>query len=240
MLRAAQAEKLADRSVTWRESLSKVPKDLPLFLVANEFFDALPIHQFIRREARWHERMIGADSDALVFVATLEGVPDSAVPAQFREGPEGAMFETSPVSQAIAQDIAQRIVQTGGVALIIDYGHAASSLGDTLQAVKAHRYADPLAEPGEADLTAHVDFESLAGPVCAAGAAVCGPVTQAAFLEALGIHHRAERLTAAAPQERAAIDAAIDRLVGEGQMGTLFKILAIAERGAPMLPGFPC
>jgi NADH dehydrogenase [ubiquinone] 1 alpha subcomplex assembly factor 7 len=239
VLRAAQGETLADRSVTWRESLSEVPKDLPLFLVANEFFDALPIHQFIRKQARWHERMIRADGDALVFVAAPETVPDSAVPAQFREGPDGAMFETSPASQAIAQDIAHRIAQTGGVALIIDYGHAPSALGDTFQAVKAHRYADPLAEPGEADLTAHVDFGALAAAAREQHAQVSGPVTQAAFLAALGIHLRAERLKHASPEKASEVDAALDRLTKPAQMGTLFKVMAITAPSAAPPLAFP-
>lgn len=240
VLRARQAEALADFDIAWALSLGGVANDGPLFLVANEFFDALPIRQFIRMGGGWHERMIGADGDKLVFLAAPDPVPGSVISAPLREAPEGAVFEISPAAQAIAQDIGHRIARHGGVALIADYGHAASALGDTLQALKAHRYADPLDEPGEADLTAHVDFASLAGAAREAGADVRGPTTQAAFLEALGIRGRAERLKTAAPEESPAIDAAIDRLLGEGQMGTLFKILAIAEGGAPGLPGFPC
>jgi NADH dehydrogenase [ubiquinone] 1 alpha subcomplex assembly factor 7 len=148
------------------------------------------------------------------------------------------VFETSPASQSLPREIGRRIAQSGGVALIVDYGHRESGLGDTFQAVRAHRYTDPLAEPGEADLTFHVDFAALATAARDEGASVSGPVTQAAFLEALGIAARAERLKAAAPQHAAETDAAIDRLTNPAQMGMLFKVMALASPGAPPPPGF--
>jgi SAM-dependent MidA family methyltransferase len=148
------------------------------------------------------------------------------------------VFETSPTSQAIVREIAQRIAEQGGVALIVDYGHAESGLADTFQAVKENRYADPLAEPGEADLTFHVDFAALAGAAMEAGAHICGPQTQGAFLEALGIGARAVRLKQAAPDQADEIDAAIDRLVNPAQMGALFKVVALTSASASTLPGF--
>ena len=239
-LRAIQAKALADVRASWGGSLDEVPHDAPLFLVANEFFDALAIRQFVRMNDGWHERMIAADGEELIFATSPDSVPDLAVPAELRGAREGAIFETSSASRAIVQEIGRRIAEQGGAALIIDYGHAASGLGDTFQAVKAHRYADPLAEPGEADLTAHVDFGALAAAAREEGAAVFGPAGQGAFLDSLGIRQRAERLKASAPHEAAAIEAAIDRLTGTEQMGTLFKVLALAAPGTPMLPGFPC
>jgi NADH dehydrogenase [ubiquinone] 1 alpha subcomplex assembly factor 7 len=240
-LRAVQARTLGDAPVTWRQDLREIPDDAPLFLIANEFFDALPAHQFMRSERGWHERMVAAKGDALSFALAPDPVPAAFAPAHLRDAPVGAIFEMSPASRAIAQEIGRRLAEkSGGVALILDYGHAASGLGDTFQAVKAQRYADPLAEPGEADLTFHVDFAVLAGAAKQEGARVFGPITQAAFLESLGIRARGQRLKAAAPGHASALESAIDRLTGAEQMGTLFKVLALAAPDTPPLPGFPC
>jgi len=239
VLRAAQAKTLRDVRVAWRQDLRDIADGAPLFLIANEFFDVLPVHQFVRLRGRWHERTVSADGDALMFTATPDPVPAPFIPAELGNAPDGSVFETSPPSQALAQEIGRRVARNGSVALILDYGHATSGLGDTFQAVKAHRYADPLAQPGEADLTAHVDFAALAAAARAERARVSGPIAQGAFLEALGIDARAERLKSAAPEEAAEIDAAIDRLTGQEQMGTLFKVMAIAAPDTPPLPGFP-
>jgi NADH dehydrogenase [ubiquinone] 1 alpha subcomplex assembly factor 7 len=239
-LRAAQEKTLEHMPVAWARELGDVPDDVPLFLIANEFFDALPVHQFIRAGGAWRERMVSATGEDLIFAAAPDAIAPSFVPAQLRDANEGAIFETSPSSQALARDIARRIAQTGGVALILDYGHSAFGLGDTLQAVKAHRQVEPLDEPGEADLTCHVDFAALAAAARAQRAQIFGPLTQAAFLESLGIRARAQALKSAAPQQAAAIDAALDRLVRAEQMGMLFKVLALAAPDTPPLPGFPC
>jgi SAM-dependent MidA family methyltransferase len=238
ILRDVQAKTLAGIDVIWVQDLREVPNDAPLFLIANEFFDALPIHQFVRLGGRWHERMVGAEGEELIFVAAPDSVPDSFVPV--RDAPEGSVFETSPGTQALAQEIGHRIAQSGGAALIVDYGHAESAPGETLQAVKAHAYADPLCEPGEADLTAHVDFAALSTAARAADAHVLGPVSQSSFLDSLGIGVRAERLKTVVPGEAAAIDVAVDRLVNPRQMGTLFKVLAISDGYFRELPGFSC
>ena len=251
-LRAVQAQTLAGLRVEWRNHLSEAPRDAPLFLVANEFFDALPARQFVRTERGWHERMVTADGDALMFALAPAPTPSALFPPPFtgkanrgavegaRDVPIGAVFETSAASQAIAKDIAQRISTRGGVALIVDYGHFETGFGDTLQAVKDNNYADPLAEPGEADLTFHVDFAALAKAAVEAGAHVCRALTQAALLEALGISARASRLRQAAPQHASGVDAAVERLTDSAQMGTLFKALAICEAGSPGVPGFSC
>jgi NADH dehydrogenase [ubiquinone] 1 alpha subcomplex assembly factor 7 len=239
-LRAIQARTLENHEVQWAATLGEVPNDAPLFLVANEFFDALPARQFIRSTQGWHERLVSADGEALVFAATPDTVPQAFISAPLRDASVGAVFETSPASQSLAQEIGQRIARQDGLALIIDYGHAMSALGDTFQAVKAHAYADPLAEPGDADLTFHVDFAALSQAARSEKAYVFGPIGQGEFLDALGIRLRAERLKRAAPERSAEVDAAIDRLTNPAQMGTLFKAMAICEAPSPGVPGFPC
>jgi NADH dehydrogenase [ubiquinone] 1 alpha subcomplex assembly factor 7 len=238
VLRGSQAKTLADRRVQWADDLAGVPDDAPLFLVANEFFDALPIRQFVRSERGWHERRIGAEDGALRFVAAPDPIPITA-PRHLGDPAAGAIFEASPAARATASAIGQRIGRLGGVALIVDYGHR-GGWGDTLQAVRAHGYADPLTEPGEADLTAHVDFGALCDAAGREGARVSGPIAQGEFLEALGIRLRGAMLKRAAPQESGAIDAAIDRLTRAEQMGHLFKVLGISAPETPDLPGFPC
>ena len=210
-LRAKQ-EALLGPDVHWHATIESVPRG-PLLLVANEFFDALPIRQF---DATGAERRIALDTQEHLIFTTAASVEDS------------------PVRAAVTAKIATRIAREGGVALIIDYGHAVSAPGDTLQAVKGHRYADPLAEPGEADLTAHVDFTALAAAVRSAGAAVHGPVTQGDFLNALGLPLRVETLKAADP----GVDTAARRLTDPEQMGSLFKVMAISRIGTSALAGF--
>ncbi len=226
-LRALQVEILADAKVEigWHASFAEVPRG-PLLLVANEFFDALPVRQFVRAEGAWRERVVGLnDAGGLVF-GIGPGVLDAGPGA-----PEGAIFEVRPAADAIMAEIARRIVDENGAALIVDYGHAETGLGDTLQAVSNHHYADPLAAPGEADLTAHVDFAALARGAAAEGAAAHGPIPQGEFLIALGLLQRAEMLGAnAGAGGRAALSAAVERLTGSAAMGTLFKVVALTRR----------
>ena len=240
VLRDVQERTLAGTKVGWARDVHEVPADAPLFLIANEFFDALPVHQFIRLNGRWHERMVSAEGDNLIFAVTPDPVPDSIIPAHLRDAPQGAVFEASPASQAIAQDIARRIGETDGAALIIDYGHALSSIGDTFQAVRANHFFDPLSEPGGADLTCHVDFAALCAAAKEAEGYVFGPEPQGSFLELLGIHTRAERLRRAAPDQAAEVNQAVDRLINPLQMGMLFKVMAICEDRSPGVPGFSC
>jgi NADH dehydrogenase [ubiquinone] 1 alpha subcomplex assembly factor 7 len=240
VLREIQARTLAGTKVEWGRDLHDVPHDAPLFLFANEFFDALPIHQFIRRQGRWCERMVDADGGDLIFASAPDPVPDSIIPAHLRDAAEGAIFEASPASQAMAYDMARRISEKQGAALVIDYGHPSSSTGDTFQAVKANRFFDPLSEPGEADLTAHVDFAALGVAARNAGGYVFGPESQGSFLESLGIHARADRLRRAGPDDAAEFDSAVDRLINPLQMGMLFKVMAICDNSSPGVPGFSC
>jgi len=233
-----QRRALASWPVTWHHDLNDVPADAPAFIIANEFFDALPVRQFVCGDGRWHERKVALDQDRFHFVQHPEPAPDEMIPPRLRDAGEGAVFEFSADAQRIAGEIAASVVTTGGAALIVDYGHACSGFADTFQAVQQHQFADPLAEPGEADLTFHVDFEVLADAAEAQSANVFGPVTQGRFLTALGIRQRSEILKRSAPAYAHMIDSGVERLIGDTQMGQLFKMLAITSPGSPPPPGF--
>jgi NADH dehydrogenase [ubiquinone] 1 alpha subcomplex assembly factor 7 len=228
-LRAAQAERVP--TAVWHDDLSTLPDDRPLIVVANEFFDALPIRQIVRRGATWHERLV-ACQDLLFLPIAGKLIPDEVIPDHLRDAPPGAIIETSPAAVAIVRDLAQRIVAQGGAALVIDYGYEGPAVGDTLQAVKAHAYANPFEEPGERDLTAHVDFGTLGIAARASGASVAGPVGQGAFLTALGIDTRAAALS----QRKPDVEADRARLIED--MGVLFKAMAITHPDWPQPAGF--
>jgi NADH dehydrogenase [ubiquinone] 1 alpha subcomplex assembly factor 7 len=231
-LRAKQRAALAGHDITHHAGADTLP-DAPLFLVANEFFDALPVRQFVRAGSGWRERLVGAEGGALAF--GLGGPVAPPALAERDEVAEGKLVETCPVCPAIMAGIEARIATHGGAALIVDYGDW-RSLGDTLQALRAHAAEDPLANPGEADLTAHVDFAAL---VRAAPRLAPSRLTpQGVFLERLGITQRAQTLaTRLSGDALEAHIAAHRRLTHEREMGTLFKVLALVPEGAPMLPG---
>lgn len=228
------------RNLAWHENIDDVPQG-PCVIFANEYFDALPIHQVVRRETGWHERVIELDqSGALTFGAASEPLPHFGVllPALVRAAPIGAVFEWRPDAEMMK--IARRVRDQGGAALIIDYGHLRSDAGDTFQAIARHSFTDPLNDPGQADLTAHVDFQALARAADDLGARVHGPVTQGDFLTRLGIETRAAALMAkAAPDVSDDISSALRRLIGGGRggMGSLFKVLGVSEPGLTALAG---
>jgi SAM-dependent MidA family methyltransferase len=228
-LREAQAKRLP--LARWHDDLSTLAEEGPLLVVANEFFDALPVHQLVRTEKGWHE----------LVVTWAEGrfhrVPGPPRPAPL-DAPPGTIVETSPASVAIARTLAQRLVDQGGAALVVDYGPETSATGDTLQAVSSHAYADPWVEPGERDLTAHVDFQALGSAAAAEGVEVLGPVGQGAWLRAIGIDQRTAALAGTAPARAGEFEAARERLVAPGQMGTLFKVMAWVAPGWPAPEGF--
>jgi SAM-dependent MidA family methyltransferase len=232
-LRALQAARL--HRAVWVERVEDLPPG-PLFLLANEFFDALPIRQFQRGADGWRERVVGLRDGRLAFgLSAPVPLPD----ARFAADPPGTVVETCAAAAAVMAVVAGRVRDHDGAALVIDYGGWRSK-GDTLQAVRAHRPEDPLHSPGEADLTAQVDFEALVR--AAAGLAASGPAPQGAFLEALGIGARAARLAAGRDgAAAAAIAAARDRLTAAGQMGTVFRVLGLCRPGTAPLPGLaPC
>ena len=236
-LRARQGEALGAAAAQWHAEAATLP-DLPLFLVANEFFDALPIRQFQRAAAGagWHERVVTlGDDDALAF-AWSAPAPVAALAARLADTAEGDIVELRPAAEVVIAVIAARIGAHGGAALIVDYGDRRSQ-GDTFQAVRGHAPADPLAEPGRADLTAHVDFGALQD--AAQGVGVTAMTRQGILLERLGITERAQalarRLTGPALESHVA---AHRRLTHPDEMGTLFKAVALHAHGAPLPPGF--
>jgi SAM-dependent MidA family methyltransferase len=231
-LRQQRNLSLAERPVTWHRRFSEVP-DGPLIVVANEFLDALPIRQMVKTAIGWAERKVGADGDRLIWI----DVPSLAAPSIDTES--GNVVEISPIRDAAVGEIAARVVRDGGAALLIDYGHTLSAAGDTLQAVKSHRYHDVLADPGEADVTSHVDFAAAARSARTAGAVVHGAVSQGDFLRALGIETRAKVLARGkTPREAGEVLGAMKRLIGPKEMGDMFKVLAVTAPGLSVAAGF--
>ena len=245
-LRRIQADRLAVAgdalAPIWHDGIASLP-EMPVIVIANEFFDALPIVQLVRDGRIWRERRVAADPQTgrLLWTLTPGASPLAALLApELRLGaPDGSLAELCPAGLTLARSLAERIVAAGGVLLAIDYGHAPSGTGDTLQAVKAHRPVEPLASLGDADLTAHVDFAALGRAVAEAGATSYGPIGQGVFLRRLGIEARAETLSRhAGPVQQAAIAAALARLIAPTEMGTLFKAVAWTPDGIPPPPGF--
>ena len=218
-LRQTQAETLKNYSPVWYDRLEDVPAG-PVFIVANEFFDALPVQQFVRVQEKWQERRIGFDEGkGFVFVSD-----------------EGDILEKSPASLSALAEMTRRIAADGGAALVIDYGHDKPGFGDTLQAVSKHRHAPALDNPGAQDITAHVDFSALRD-AAQKSVRVHGPVTQGTFLKNMGIAERAQTLKAKAnDQQRKDIDTALERLVSPSSMGRLFKVLGLTPLQGNMNP----
>jgi len=239
VLRASQAERLSAFDPVWCDSLDTVP-DGPVLAIANEFLDALPAHQLVRTGAGWRERLVGRDENGLRFMLSAGETPTAALvaPEIRNDTRTGAIAEVQPMALRVAAALAERIAQDGGAALIVDYGHAESAAGETLQAVRDHEPHDVLDAPGEADLTVHVDFAALTR-AAADKATIRGPVTQGAFLRRMGIALRAESLIKGATAEQAeSIASGVERLIGPDQMGSLFKVLCLSGHGTPQPPGF--
>jgi SAM-dependent MidA family methyltransferase len=240
-LRRKQQEALTGLPVRWHDSLADVPAG-PSIILANEYLDVLPIHQMVKREDGWHERTVELDGDGhLVFGVAPDPVPrfEALLPEVVKAAPAGAIFEWRPDAEIMG--IATRVRDMGGAALLVDYGHLRSDAGDTLQAIARHSFADPLKNPGQADITAHVDFEALARAAANVGAQVHGPVTQGEFLQRLGIEARAHSLMQKANETVAqGILIAKNRLIGGGRggMGTMFKVIAISDPALTALVGF--
>jgi NADH dehydrogenase [ubiquinone] 1 alpha subcomplex assembly factor 7 len=221
-LRALQAARL---EATWHAEAASLPPG-PLILLANEFFDALPIRQFVRRGEGWRERHVAGGAFVELPATRAEAAP------------EGAVREVSEAGLALAAALGARLAREGGAALILDYGPAESGFGDTLQALRDNAPADPLAAPGEADLTAHVDFAALAAAARGAGAAVHGPLPMGIFLQRLGLLTRTAVLAQTNPRAAGTLLAATQRLVAPEAMGRLFKALCLAHPGLPVPAGF--
>jgi NADH dehydrogenase [ubiquinone] 1 alpha subcomplex assembly factor 7 len=226
-LRESQAAKLVDAVAAWHEDVASLP-EAPMILLANEFLDALPIRQFIRRGPIWYERFV-ADG------AFVEVPSDIALP---EEAPEGAVREMNEAALGFAAWLGARLARHGGAALLIDYGPAESGFGDSLQAMRAGQPVDPLAAPGEVDITAHVDFSAFAAAARGAGAAPHGPLPQGVFLQRLGFITRAAMLARLDPGRAQAQLAAAHRLTAPEAMGRLFKALALCDLSLPIPAGF--
>ena len=229
-LREEQARRLAPYSPYWASEIDAVSDD-PLIVVANEFFDALPIRQYVRAGDGWHERLVGLRDGTLAFGLAPTPIPASAAPAAVADAAAGEVLELCPAAADIMQRLARRIALQGGGLLAIDYGYPATRTGETLQAVRAHAFADPLALPGETDLSAHVDFGVLAAAARAAGLAATPLATQADLLARLGLAERARALARANPGQAEAIARAVSRLTAPDEMGTLFKALCVHSPG---------
>ena len=239
--RQKQALAIPELSIRWHESLADVP-DGPAIIVANEFFDALPVNQAVKQAKGWHERVIGVDGNGnLAFGISPEPLKffDQTLPPQVRMAEIGSIYEWRADSQAL--EVGRRVVRGGGGALIIDYGQVESMVGDTFQALRGQRKASPLSAPGLADVTAHVDFQAIAAVAEGIGARVHGPIEQAMLLRRLGIEQRATNLKKVAPPDKAqAVDVALARLTAGGSigMGNMFKAIGLSSPRIATLPGF--
>ena len=242
-LRHRQKETIAkahpDVTPQWHCGIESLPEG-PTIFIANEFFDALPMRQFQKTSEGWREKLIGvADNGGFRFVLSPPLTTPPPVGEELWDAEAEAVAEVSPASLNIARAIGEKVATQGGAALIIDYGHDSPGFGDTLQAVKSHGFTDPLADPGEADLTAHVDFAAIGSAAGLGGGAVFGPLAQGIFLNRLGIETRTAALVESATAGQAEeIQGAVARLTNADQMGTLFKALAVMPAAAAPPPGF--
>ncbi len=236
VLQARQSEKLAAYHPSHLDNLDEI-EPLPILIIANEFFDALPVRQFEKDFRGWTERMVTILDDRLAFVLRpLTDAEFNLIPPDFHEAVPGTCFEFCPQAQALMRDLARRVGVQGGAALIVDYGYASPSLRPTVQAVSKHQHADVLDRPGEIDLTAHVDFAALVKAARTEKASVYGPIGQGDFLRALGIELRADALRRAAPGKVQDIDSGLKRLTSD--MGELFKVIAVAQSSIINPAGF--
>ncbi|MDE1906788.1 MAG: SAM-dependent methyltransferase, partial [Rhodospirillales bacterium] len=214
-LKAEQAKRVPHAA--WHNSLSSLPSG-PLILIANEFLDALPVRQFIRRDAGWVERYV--ENGAYLEIPSDYRLPDD---------PIGSVREVNEDAINFCKELATR----GGVGLFIDYGPSESAAGESVQAIRDGVYADPLLHPGEADITAHVDFASIKRAVHAQG-----PVKQNHFLTALGLYQRSDFLAQKHPERTLDLRLSVQRLTAPEAMGSLFKVLVVCPSHLPPLPGF--
>tara|TARA_Y100001970_G_scaffold294331_1_gene450752 strand:- start:55780 stop:56898 length:1119 start_codon:yes stop_codon:yes gene_type:complete len=241
-LKRVQQYTLKDREVIWHNSINSIPPG-PSIIIANEFFDALPVNQLVYDTGCWHERQISVTNDInqkLIFSSGPEAKEEQLPSEIIKERTEeGSIFEFSPAREKMVKILAKKISVEGGVILIIDYGHTQTAIGETLQAVKNHKFHPVLVDPGTADLTAHLDFQALQRAISNIGVLHWGPIMQSQFLRRLGIETRASYLrNNSNTQSGLEIQRALDRLIDPEQMGSMFKAIAITDDSSPMPPGF--
>jgi NADH dehydrogenase [ubiquinone] 1 alpha subcomplex assembly factor 7 len=229
-LKAEQEKRLGAYNPYWASEIDAIA-DGPVLIVANEFFDALPIRQFVKAPDGWHERQVGLKDGRRAFGLSPTPIPDFALPVAMRGAELGAVYEAPLAGTEVMSRLAGIVARQGGAILAIDYGYAETRAGETLQAVRRHAFADPLQSPGEADISAHVNFAALAEAATKAGLTAHGLTGQGEFLKRLGIAERAAALARANPGAMPAIEAALKRLTSADQMGELFKVLCVASPG---------
>ncbi len=235
-LRAKQATNV--HRAQFHDRIDSLPDNGSMLIVANEFFDALPIKQYVKTDSGWREQLIAIAQDGHFHkVAGIQAV-DHLVPLDIRNAPENSIFETCPIASDILYTLMSRLRAQGGMLLIIDYGYSRSGLGSTLQAIKSHKFADPFTNPGEHDLTAHVNFMELSNLAMMRDMRISGPCGQGAWLESLGINARAAMLAATSPTRAEDIFTACARLTKPDQMGELFKVMAISAQDWVTPEGF--
>ncbi len=230
LLKGEQEKRLGAYSPYWASEIDVVSDD-PIFVIANEFFDALPIRQFVKTDDGWHERLVGLNGDVRSFGLSPTPIAESAAPPEVHGAYAGEILELGTAGVDAMQRLARKVALQGGAILAIDYGYPLTQTGETLQAVKSHAFADPLEEPGAADLSAHVNFGVLGEAAKATGLAVAPLANQGEWLLKLGIGQRAKALAKSNPAEAANIARAIERLTSPEQMGTLFKVLCAHSPG---------
>jgi NADH dehydrogenase [ubiquinone] 1 alpha subcomplex assembly factor 7 len=229
-LKAEQQKRLAAHNPYWSTEIDAVSED-PLIVVANEFFDALPIRQFVKTDDGWHEQLVGLKDNARAFGLSPTPIAESAAPPEVRGAFAGEVLELGTAAVDAVQRLSRKIALQGGALLAIDYGYDRTQTGETLQAVKDHQFADPLESPGDVDLSAHVNFGVLAEAARAAGLATAPITPQSDFLLRLGLGERARKLAKSNPSEAANIARAVERLTSPAQMGTLFKTFCAHSPG---------
>lgn len=231
-LRERQRRSLAGAALSphWHDRIDEIPAG-PVIVLANEFFDALPIRQFVKGESGWHERLVGLKEESRVFGLSPTPIPSSAMPEAVRNAELGEVYEANLAAADAMQKLSKIVARQGGAILAIDYGYAKTRTGETLQAIRKHTFVDPLDAPGSADLSAHVDFGALSEAATTAGLVAHRVTGQGDFLKRLGIVERADMLSRANPGQAPAIAAALHRLTDSAEMGELFKAFVAASPG---------
>ncbi|MEC7488003.1 MAG: SAM-dependent methyltransferase [Pseudomonadota bacterium] len=239
VLRSQQSNLLKEFKPTWHRTIETVPLG-PTILIANEFLDALPVHQLVKTDSGWTERYVDSTNDHLTFAPGNKPTKlDKLVPENIQDAECGSVYEVSTASLGIADSVSSRLTAAPGYALFIDYGHEIAATGETLQAVKAHKFTNVLKTPGSSDLTTHVDFASFGNRIRSNGLRVLGPTSQAGFLKTLGIQKRAENLMRhASPDQVSKLRSSTQRLIDPGQMGSLYRVMAAAHPELEAPAGF--
>lgn len=236
VLRKQQAQ--AVPNAIFLDDVEQMPFDAPLLIIANEFFDALPVRQLVSTHAGWRERVVVRDRGTKFMATPGMHAMDEMVPAEFRNAPSPSIYETCPSASAIMYELTGRIGASGGAILIADYGYTLPGIGSTLQALRGHEFADPFENPGTQDLSAHVNFVELANLARMRHLRVSGPIEQGSWLKDLGIDARLQALSTQQPDKADELALARDRLVEATGMGSLFKILAVSHTDWPAPEGF--